>query len=133
MKASLLWGPGEIAIDEVADPDFGADEVMIQCGYAGICGTDVSFFQGHRSVPYPFVLGHEVTGCVTAVGRDVTKLSVGQRVIVEPNYPCGECRLCLAGRGAVCPQKKSMGVNLPGCFSEYAVAPAEFVWPLPDD
>ena len=43
MKASLLWGPGEIAIDEVADPDFGADEVMIQCGYAGICGTALYF------------------------------------------------------------------------------------------
>jgi L-iditol 2-dehydrogenase len=132
MKASLLLGPGQIAIDQVPDPNFGADEVMIQCKCVGICGTDVSFFKGHRSVPYPFVLGHEIAGCVTAVGKNVTKISVGQRVIVEPNYPCGKCRLCLEGRGAVCPDKKSMGVNLPGCFSEYVVAPAEFVWPLPD-
>ncbi len=132
MKASLLLSPGEIAIDDVADPSPAADEVMIQCSYAGICGTDVSFYRGHRSVPYPFVLGHEVMGSVAALGKNVKNLSVGQRVVVEPNYPCGSCRLCRGGRGAICSQKGSMGVNLPGCFSEYAVAPAEFVWPLPD-
>ncbi len=132
MKASLLLGPGRIAMGEVAEPSLAENEVMIQPKYAGICGTDVSFFLGHRPAPYPFVLGHEVMGCVAAVGKGVTKLSVGQRVVVEPNYPCGTCRLCLTGRGAICPNKKSMGLNLPGCFSEYATAPAEFTWPLPD-
>jgi L-iditol 2-dehydrogenase len=53
--------------------------------------------------------------------------------VVEPNYPCGSCELCRKGRGAICAQKGSMGVNLPGCYSEYASAPAEFVWPLPEN
>ncbi|MBI4786517.1 MAG: zinc-binding dehydrogenase, partial [Chloroflexi bacterium] len=57
---------------------------------------------------------------------------VGQRVTVEPNYPCGECVFCRTGRGAICPNKKSLGVNLPGCFAELFVAPAELVWPVPD-
>ena len=132
MKAALLVGPERITMDTVAEPRPAAGEAMIQPTCAGICGTDVSIYLGHRSVSYPFILGHEVTGRVMALGAEVKNLRIGQRVIVEPNYPCGSCPLCLKGRGAVCAQKRSMGVNLPGCFAELASAPAEFVWPLPD-
>ncbi|MBN2318974.1 MAG: alcohol dehydrogenase catalytic domain-containing protein [Acidobacteria bacterium] len=132
MKAALLTGPEEIKIDEIDEPRLSPNDVMIQPKYIGICGTDISFYFGHRRVPYPFVLGHEVIGAVAAAGDAVDKFVVGQRVLVEPNYPCGTCRLCAAGRGAVCADKISMGVNVPGCFSEYAVAPAEFVWSVPD-
>ena len=132
MKAALLHSPERILIEEIAAPRPTTGEVMIRPEYAGICGTDISFYMGHRIVPYPFVLGHEVVGRITSLGEGVDKFRVGQRVLVEPNYPCGSCRLCLSGRGAVCSQKGSMGVNLPGCFAEYATAPAEFVWPLPE-
>jgi 2-desacetyl-2-hydroxyethyl bacteriochlorophyllide A dehydrogenase len=132
MKAALLLAPGKLAIESVADPKPAPGEVVIQPAIAGICGTDISFFTGHRSVPYPFMLGHEVTGRILALGEGVTKFRAGQRVIVEPNYPCGLCALCRDGRGAVCAQKLSMGVNVPGCFAEKTVAPAEFVWALPD-
>ncbi len=132
MKAALLIEPGRVALEAVPELPLAPGEVMIQPAIAGICGTDISFYSGHRPVSYPFILGHEVAGRVTALGDGVTKLRVGQRVVVEPNYPCGKCALCLAGRGAVCAQKKSMGVNVPGCFAQQASAPAEFVWPLPD-
>lgn len=132
MKAALLTGPEKIVFDDIADPPLAENEVMIQPTYAGICGTDISFYLGHRIVPYPFVLGHEVIGSVVGVGAGVSKLSKGQRVVVEPNYPCGSCSLCLKGRGAVCAKKDSMGVNLPGCFAELVTAPAEFVWALPE-
>jgi L-iditol 2-dehydrogenase len=132
MKAALLTSPERILIDETADPRPAPDEVVIEPAIAGVCGTDISFYLGHRQVSYPFILGHEVVGRVVAMGAGVSKLRIGQRVIVEPNYPCGKCRLCLAGRGAVCAAKRSMGVNDPGCFAARALAPAEFVWPLPD-
>ncbi len=132
MKAALLLGPEKVTIKDIEEKPLAAGNVRIRPTYTGICGTDVSIYLGHRSVPYPFVLGHEVAGVVTALGADVQKLRTGQRVIVEPNYPCGSCRLCRSGRGAICARKGSMGVNLPGCFSERAVAPAEFVWPVPD-
>ncbi len=74
-----------------------------------------------------------MVGQVIALGGNVSKFRIGQRVIVEPNYPCGTCALCAAGRGAVCGQKQSMGVNIPGCFAHLASAPAEFVWALPDN
>ena len=132
MKAALLTGPEEIRIDEIDKPRLSPNDVMIQPRCVGICGTDISFYFGHRQVPYPFVLGHEVMGTVAEVGEAVEKFYVGQRVVVEPNYPCGSCRLCAAGRGAVCAEKVSMGVNVPGCLSEFAVAPDEFVWSVPD-
>lgn len=132
MKAALLLAPEKIAFRSVAELQPAPGEVLIQPSVAGICGTDISFYAGHRAVPYPFILGHEVTGRVIAVGEGVAKFEAGQRVIVEPNYPCGLCPLCRAGRGAVCAQKLSMGVNAPGCFAERTLAPAEFVWPLPE-
>jgi threonine dehydrogenase-like Zn-dependent dehydrogenase len=100
---------------------------------AGVCGSDVSLYLGHRQPPrFPFIIGHELVGRVAAVAPGVTKVAVGQRVVVEPNYTCGECRFCRSGRGNICPNKKSMGVSVPGCFAEYATAPAEFTWPVPD-
>jgi L-iditol 2-dehydrogenase len=132
MKAALLLGPEKMEMQDIAQPSLAANDVLIEPAYAGICGTDISFYLGHRIVPYPFVLGHELTGRVIGLGSEVKKFHIGERVIVEPNYPCGQCALCLKGRGAVCSAKGSMGVNLPGCFSEKALAPAEFVWPIPD-
>jgi len=133
MKAALLCEPKRVEISEINEPQLGPDDVLIEPKFAGICGSDVSLFMGHRAPPaYPLVPGHEVVGYVTAVGKDVTQIAVGQRVIVEPNYSCGVCAYCRAGRGNICPNKKSLGVTIPGCFAEQFVAPAEFVWPVPD-
>lgn len=133
MKAALLNAPGKIEISEIPVPQLERDHVLIEPIYAGICGSDVSLFSGHRMpLAYPLLLGHEAIGRVTAVGDEVTQLVVGQRVIVEPNYPCGMCKYCRTGRGNICPNKKSLGVTIPGCFAEQFVAPAEFVWPVHD-
>jgi 2-desacetyl-2-hydroxyethyl bacteriochlorophyllide A dehydrogenase len=132
MKAAVLVSTANIEIRELPPPNPAPGEVVIQPIRAGICGSDVSLFLGHRPAPYPLVLGHELVGRVAAVAEDVSQLRVGQRVVVEPNYPCGTCRLCRAGRGSICPHKESMGVTVPGCFADCVAAPAEFVWPLPD-
>lgn len=132
MKAAVLVSAANIEIREVPPPSPAPGEVVIQPIRAGICGSDVSLFLGHRPAPYPLVLGHELVGRVAALGKDVSELRVGQRVVVEPNYPCGTCRFCREGRGSICPHKQSMGVTVPGCFADSVAAPAEFVWPLPD-
>jgi L-iditol 2-dehydrogenase len=133
MKAAALLGPSQIEIRDVDVPVPSDHDVLIQPVRAGICGSDVSLYVGHRQPPYfPFTIGHEFIGRVTAVGSAVTKVSVGQRVIVEPNYVCGQCRFCKSGRGNICPNKKSMGVNVVGCFGDYTMAPDEFTWPVPD-
>jgi len=132
MRAAVLLRPSEVEIQELPRPSLARGEVLIEPSRVGICGSDISLYQGHRPAPYPLVLGHELVGQIAAVSDDVSKLRVGQRVVVEPNYPCGTCRFCRAGRGSICPNKQSMGVTMPGCFAECVSAPAEFVWPLPD-
>ena len=133
MRAALLMSPLKIEIHKVPEPKVEADQVLIQPMRVGICGSDVSFYLGHRSgIACPFVLGHELVGRIAAIGYDVEKFKLGQRVIVEPNYPCGECALCRSGRGNICAKKESMGVTVAGCFADYVAAPAKFVWPLPE-
>ena len=133
MKAGMLLGPQQIEIRDADAPQVQDLEVLIQPVRAGVCGSDVSLYLGHRIPPaFPFIIGHEVVGHVRAVGAGVTNVAVGQRVIVEPNYTCGTCKFCRSGRGNICPNKKSTGVSVPGCFAEFATIPAEFVWPVPD-
>jgi len=133
MRAAVLLSPSNIEIQELPKPGLAAGEVLIEPIRVGICGSDVSLYRGHRPAPYPLVLGHELVGRIAAVADHVSKVRVGQRVVVEPNYPCGTCRFCRTGRGSICPNKKSMGVTVPGCFADCVAAPAEFVWPLPDN
>ena len=133
MKAAMLLAPRKIEIQEAATPRLGADEVLIQPVQAGVCGSDVSLYAGHRAAAYPLLLGHEVLGRISALGEAVTRFHTGQRVILEPNYPCGTCSFCRGGRGNICPNKKSAGVTVPGCFAELFTAPAEFEWAIPDE
>jgi L-iditol 2-dehydrogenase len=133
MKAAVLFAPENLKMTDVEIPKLAADEVLFKPKNIGICGSDVTFYLGHRPVAYPLILGHEVVGHIAAVGEAVTKFKVGQRIIVEPNYSCGNCPLCRIGRGNICPNKKSPGVSVPGFFADYAKAPAEFVWGLPDN
>jgi len=134
MKAALLLEPKRIEIREIESPRLSDDEVLISPRYVGICGSDVSLYGGHR-VPskYPLVLGHEVVGHVVQVGEGVEGFAVGQRVVVEPNYNCGTCAYCRSGRGNICPEKRSLGVTIPGCLAEAFVAPAEYMWGVPEN
>jgi threonine dehydrogenase-like Zn-dependent dehydrogenase len=99
----------------------------------GICGSDVSMFLGHRpDLALPLLIGHEGLGYIDKSGAGVTSFQPGDRVVIEPNYPCGHCAMCWQGRGNICVNKRIMGVRETGCFAEYAIAPAEFTWPIPD-
>ena len=133
MNAALLTAPREFAFDDIPPPALADGHVLIRPSRAGICGSDLSFHAGHRPPPFfPFVIGHEVVGRVTAVGAGVAEGTIGQRVVVEPNYPCGACRFCAAGRGNICPRKVSLGVTVPGCFADLVAVPSAFAWRVPD-
>jgi threonine dehydrogenase-like Zn-dependent dehydrogenase len=80
----------------------------------------------------PWVLGHEAVGDIVAVGADaaVAGRAVGQRVVVEPNYPCLACVRCRAGATAMCPNRRIAGINVPGLLAERVAVPAAFAWPV---
>lgn len=133
MRAIAVHAPDDLRLDEVPEPRPSANEVLIRVRAVAVCGTDFHIFKGHRVVPLPKILGHEMAGDIVEVGESVTTRKVGEKVTVEPNYSCGKCRLCRTGKYNICRAKRTMSLNIDGCFSEYVVAPAEYVWPLPQD
>lgn len=134
MRAIVLTAPGRIeVVYDRPDPQPAADEVVVGIRAVGLCGSDLGVYEGHRPVPAtPWVMGHEAGGEIVAVGADVTDRHVGQRVVVEPNYPCLTCPACCDGRTSACPDRGIVGMNLPGLLAERVVVPARFAHPVPE-
>ena len=138
VKALVLNRPGDIEIRDVPDPgEPGHGEVRVKVGAVGICGSDVHYFEhgriGDFIVKDPMVLGHETAGVVESVGPGVADLEPGNRVAMEPGIPCGECRVCRAGRYNLCADVRFWATPpFDGSLAEYVVHPAEFSYRLPD-
>ena len=90
------------SIETILVPDPGPGEALIDILTCGVCHTDLHYKQGGISDDYPFLLGHEATGVVSAVGPDVTEVKPGDRVILNWRAVCGECRACRRGEAQYC-------------------------------
>ncbi|MEZ0485061.1 zinc-dependent alcohol dehydrogenase [Fibrella aquatica] len=132
MKAAFLESPHQIRIQDIPIPEPGTGEVRVKLAMVGVCGSDVHLFLGHRLLEKPTIIGHEGLGYIDKIGAGVTGRRVGERVVIEPNIPCHQCRYCWSGRGAICINKRVIGVNESGCFADYIVLPADFCWHVPD-
>src|SRR5581483_2939020 len=131
MKAAILRAPRALDISTVTPPRPGLDDAVVRVGMAGLCGTDYRIWSGDRAVAYPRVMGHEFVGHVEAVGEAVTRVRVGDRVAVEPNYSCGACALCREGNRNLCLSRTAIGIDVDGCFAELVRVPARCCWPAP--
>jgi threonine 3-dehydrogenase len=118
-------------------PEIGPDDVLIRIRKTGICGTDVHIWNwdewAQRTVPVPLITGHEFAGEIVEMGRDVTDLSLGQRVSGEGHLIGTQSRQSRSGRFHLDPETRGIGVNEPGAFAEYLRLPAFNVVPLPDE
>lgn len=134
MKAIVYTGPRQVAVvDDWPEPDCGPDDAVVQMCAVGLCGSDLSVYDGHRDLPsLPWVMGHEGGGMVVAVGSRVRDRVVGQRVVIEPNYACGTCEACHSGVTSDCPYRRIAGMNVPGILAARVAVPAEFAWPVPE-
>ena len=132
MKAAVLYGPRDLRVESTREPRLEPGEVIVRVASAGLCGTDYSIWTGDRPVDYPRVMGHELVGRVDAVAADVTTVRPGARVVVEPNYGCGRCPLCLEGNRNLCLSRRAIGIDVDGGFAELMRLPARCCWPAPD-
>ena len=136
MEALVLTGIKSLELKVIAQPEIKPDEVKIHTAFAGICGTDHALYAGlpgsAPAVP-PIVLGHENSGVVVEVGSEVTNVKVGDRVAVDPNIYCGQCKYCRTGRPELCEHLSAIGVTRDGGFEDYFTAPASVVYPIPDN
>lgn len=91
-----------LTMETIIVPDPGPGEALVDILTCGVCHTDLHYQQGGISDDYPFLLGHEATGVVSAVGPDVTTIAVGDRVILNWRAVCGDCRACRRGEPQYC-------------------------------
>ena len=135
MKAAILVNDREIRFGEVPKPDPKNGQVLIRVHWASICGTDLHIYLGEFKprVVYPRILGHEFSGVVESVGKDVLHLKKGERVVVDPILWCNRCPACLNGHHNACHFLKLMGVDIDGAFAEYVVADVDKVFKVPEE
>ncbi len=132
MKCAFLSKPGELSITEVEKPAIKANEVLIEVEMAAICGSDASLYYGKCEVPLPVIPGHEAVGHIVALGKSVNHLQPDQRVVIQPNYGCGVCSVCLSGLANICPKKIRIGLDVNGVFGQYIAVPGHSVCPVPE-
>jgi L-iditol 2-dehydrogenase len=126
MRAQVFHGPGDLRFEEVPEPSPEPGGLVVRVEAALTCGTDVKTLRrGHPvMIPHvPTVFGHELAGTVSAVGRGVTGLREGDRVVAANSAPCGRCRLCAAGRPNLC--EDLLFVN--GAYGEAIALPPRLV------
>ena len=126
MRAGVFRVIGLVGVDEVPVPEVGPGEVLIKVAVCGICGTDIKKIF-HRYVEPPQILGHELAGTVVAIGRNVTKWKLGDRVMSFHHIPCGNCFYCEGRLFSQCKQYKTTGLTAGftpngGGFAEYVKA-----------
>lgn len=138
MKAVFLTEPGKIELRDISVPVPEDDQVLVKVEAVGVCGSDVHFYAhgniGTMIMSEPFVLGHELSGVITAVGGKVDAARVGNRVAIEPQRPCRTCNECRHGRYNLCPNIIFYAVpHVNGAFTEYVTIQNDFAFDLPDN
>jgi len=119
-------------------PKPAPDQVLVKVKATGVCGTDVHISQkdaaGYTAYPghlkLPVVLGHEWSGKVAEVGKEVKSLRVGDLVAVEEMQWCGACTACRSGLFDQCTDLEEIGITIQGAFSEYVAVKAKHCWSL---
>ncbi len=138
MRALLLTDYKQMEVTDVAEPEFGPDDVLVQVEACGICGSDIHGYDGStgRRIP-PLIMGHEAAGIVVARGENVGDLPVGSRVTFDSMVSCGRCDFCRTGTINLCDHRMVLGVSCGeyrrhGAFAQRISVPRRIVYQLPE-
>ncbi|MEW6748332.1 MAG: L-threonine 3-dehydrogenase [Candidatus Micrarchaeota archaeon] len=136
-KMQSVWkttsGEG-LEIKEAPVPKIKDNEVLIKVKATSICGTDIHIYkwdawaQQRIGKNIPYIFGHEVSGEIVEMGKDVKGLSIGDHVSAETHISCGYCQQCKTGQEHICQNVKILGVDTNGTFAEYLALPYRNAW-----
>ncbi len=139
MKAAVLHEfKTPLSLEDVARPEVGRDEVLIEVEVCGVCHSDLHVADGDWTqfagiVKKPLILGHEIVGRVVERGAGVESVGIGDRVGVPwVQWTCGQCEFCSEGNENLCVKQRITGVTVNGGYAEFAKAPASHVVKIPD-
>jgi len=132
MKASVLTKVANLEIEQKPIPKVEQDRVLIKVELCGICGTDLLVYDGRFPVEIPYYnLGHEYIGKVVEIGKEVKRISVGERVVINPNYHCDLCYFCRRGDIEFCKNRRVFKTKSNGGFAEYVSIAEKLVYKVP--
>ncbi len=124
MKVAMFYGPEKVQLEDKEIPRIRDGEVLVRIRAALTCGTDAKTYKrGHTLLPPPSPFGHEFSGDVQEIGKNVDNVSEGMRVVAANSAPCGHCFYCKRGRESLCENL----FFLWGAFAEYIVVPERIV------
>ncbi|MCL6633669.1 MAG: NAD(P)-dependent alcohol dehydrogenase [Alicyclobacillus herbarius] len=137
MKAAVMTDLHQIELQELPVPELGLRDVLVKVMAVGACGSDVHYFDhgriGQHVVEKPLILGHECAGVVVALGADVSRFQIGDRVAIEPGVTCGRCDMCKSGRYNLCKDVEFLATPpCDGAFAQYIRHREDFLFPIPD-
>ena len=128
MKAFFIEKPNVGVVRDTQAPIPADDEILLEVKAAGLCGTDVHIYKGEYFGSYPRIPGHEFSGVVAGIGKNVTKFKVGQHVAADPNIFCEACDACKENRQNFCVDMHAVGVTRHGAFAQYLTVPERCVF-----
>jgi len=138
MKALTLTEYKHLEYGDAPDPPVAADEVLVRVRACGICGSDVHGMDGStgRRRP-PVIMGHEASGEIAVVGKQVVGWKAGDRVTFDSTISCGQCWYCQRGLVNLCDHRRVLGVSCEdyrqnGAFAEYVALPQRILYRLPE-
>ena len=134
MRAMILDEPRKpLTLREVPVPEPGERQVQLEVLACAVCRTDLHVYDAELPNPkLPLILGHEIVGRVTRVGRGTTLLLEGQRVGVPwLGWTDGECSYCRSGQENLCIRARFTGYTLDGGYAEFTVADERYCVPIP--
>jgi len=130
MLVARLHGPGDLRVEKTPIPQIESNEILVKVKVCAICGTDLRMYKNglnnHMNAE-PRILGHEFSGIIDCVGKDVKGYREGMRVAVAPNMGCGQCDRCVSGNTHLCEDYKALGVSIDGGMAEYVKIPSAAV------
>ena len=132
----LLDRPGTpLRLADLPVPEPGAGQILVRVGACGVCRTDLHVVDGELTeAALPIVPGHEVIGHVAAMGADVQRFRIGERVgIPWLGWTCGVCPYCRSERENLCDAAKFTGYQINGGYAEYTLADARYCFPIEGD
>ena len=134
MKGVQIVEPNKLQIVDLEKPQIDKENnVLVRMVAAGICGSDVGIYHGtNAAATYPRIIGHENVGIVEEIGEGVTRVKVGDRVIIDQVTACGHCYACRKGRPNVCGSLKVRGVHIDGGYREYKAVPDHDCYLVPE-
>lgn len=140
MKAIRFMQPEVIEYSDIPRPQIKDNEVLAEIAYAGFCATDIELLTGEMvhikngNTTYPIIPGHEWSGTIVEVGKDVRDFKVGDLVTSDVSLGCGECETCRQGHYNLCPNREVIGSyrNRQGVFAQYVAVPQRHLYKLPE-